>query len=233
MHKRSVFHALAAGLLVCSFGTIDAGAGMVLVYQDAGTFNFTLTADGLGDFSISYSNAQLTTINNAAISTGNIQATLPALAMHTVTSTITSGAATYYTLTQPSPSEKFFGTGAGAIDTSEMLYELTSGVAIDPSFLNLSGHILGVPATLLETTATAPTIYDLSPYLNGGDITRTYTDVGVNFATIIANGGTITGSGAFSDLAGVPEPASMALLGIGMMGIIVFRRFFMLSPRAV
>jgi PEP-CTERM motif-containing protein len=194
------------------------------VTEDAGTFNFVLTADGHGHFSIDYTNAELTTINNAAIATGSIAALLPAVANHTVTSTVTTGVLTSYTLTQPAPSDKFFGVGAGAIDTAHLQYELTSGVAIDPSFLNLRGTIVGVPATLLETTATSPTVYDFSPYLAGGEITRTYTDVGANFAAVIANGGTIIGTGAFSDQA-LPEPSSFALLGIGITAFLAYRRF--------
>lgn len=231
MSKRSVLMALAAGMLACSFGAMNAAAGTVIVTQDSGTFNFTLTADGHGNFTIAYSNAQLTTINDVAIPTGDIASQLPLLASHFVTSTVTSGALTSYTISQPGPNDKFFGVGPGAIDTAHLTYVLTNGVAINPSFLNLSGRITGAPAPLLETTATAPTVYDFSPFQNGGEITRTYTNVGVNFAAVIANGGTIVGSGAFADQA-APEPASIALLSIGISGMIAFRRFFKRPARA-
>jgi hypothetical protein len=38
-------------------------------------------------------------------------------------------------------------------------------------------------------------------------------------------GATATGNGAFSQQS-IPEPASMALLGIGVSGLVAFRRFF-------
>jgi len=205
---------------------MNAMAGTVLVYEDAGSFDFTLTANGHGSFTIAYSDAELTTVNNVAIPTGPIAALLPPVAPHTITSTVSAGPFTSYTLTQPAPDEKYFAVGAGAIQTSETTYDITNGTAINPGFLNLTGHVLDVIQPFFETTGTSPTVYDLSPYLNGGDITRTYTAVGVNFASILADGGTVTGTGAFADMAAIPEPSSMALLGIGMSCLFAFRRRF-------
>jgi len=225
MRKRSFLLAVAAGLLACSFGTMNAMAGTVNVYEDAGTFSFSLTSTGGGSFTIDYSNALLTTINNSAIPTGSIEATLPASAPHQVTSAVTTGIFTSYTITQPAPNLKEFGTGPGAIQTAILEYELSTGSAVNPGFLNLSGTIFAVPSPFLQTTATGSTIYDFSAYANGATITRTYTSVGADFAAVIANGGTISGTGAFSD-AVVPEPSSMALLGIGMSCLIAARRYF-------
>ena len=144
MRKRSFLLALAAGLLTCSFGTINAMAGTVPVYEDGGTFSFVLTAPkGGGSFTIDYSNALLSTINFAAIPTGSINALLPAAAPHTVTSTTTVGSTTFYTITQPAPNIKEFGVGPGAILTASLEYELNTGVAVNPGFLNLSGNITG------------------------------------------------------------------------------------------
>ena len=43
MSKRSFLLSLAAGFLACSFGAMNATAGTVEVFQDAGTFSFVLT----------------------------------------------------------------------------------------------------------------------------------------------------------------------------------------------
>jgi hypothetical protein len=46
-----------------------------------------------------------------------------------------------------------------------------------------------------------------------------------SFASLFTTAGaTATGNGAFSQVASVPEPASFALLGIGMTGFLMFRR---------
>jgi hypothetical protein len=227
MRNRRILLALAAALLACSFGTINAMAGTVPVFEDAGTFSFVLSAPkGGGSFTIDYSNALLSTINFAAIPTGSIDALLPPAAPHTVTSATTVGSNTFYTITQPAPNIKEFGVGPGAILTASLEYELNTGVAVNPGFLNLSGLITAVPGPFLQTMATGSTIYDFSAYASGAEITRTYTAVGANFAAVIANGGTITGTGAFADLALVPEPTSMALLGIGVSCMIAARRYF-------
>jgi hypothetical protein len=223
MHKRLFLLSLAAGLLACSFGTMNAMAGSVSVTEDGGTFNFTLTASGHGTFTIAYSDELLTTINKVAIPTGLIAAELPSSTVHTVTSTTTSGPFTSYTLTQATPSQENFGVGSGAILTAALQYNLTAGGTFT-GFLGLTGNTTGVPSTLLETSATTPTIYNFSPFLNGGEITQTYTKTSADFAGVLARGGTITGTGAFTDQAVVPEPTSVALLGIGVSCFFVFRR---------
>ncbi len=233
MSKRSFLLALAAGLLVCSQSATDAMAVTVLASEDEGTFNFTLTADGKGNIAIDYTGVMLTTINNVLIPTGPI-----AMQLHgtggedvIVTSTVSTPPLTTYTLTDTVPGQKSFGIGPGAIDTATIEYRITSGQSITPSFLNLSGSVQSVIAPLLETTATSPTIYDFSPFAAGGAMSLTYTKVGANFAGVIADGGVVTGTGGFTELA-VPEPTSMVLLTVGLSWCLALRRYLKRSAAA-
>jgi hypothetical protein len=102
-----------------------------------------------------------------------------------------------------------------------------TGTAVNPGFLNLKGSITSVVTPLLETTATSPTVYDFSRFSAGNSIIQTYNKVGADFAAMIAGGGTITGTGGFSEVAiAVLEPTSLSILGIGMMAFLMYRREF-------
>lgn len=224
MRRRSFLLALAAGLLACSFGSMNATAGTVPVFQDAGTYNFTLTSNGAGQVTISYSDVLLTQINGPV--SPLIASTLGTTTLD-VTNTVSAPPLTSYTLSQPTAGSKTFGTGG--ILTATLDYKLTGGFAINPGFLNLVGSVTSVPAPLLETTGTSPTIYDFSPFSTPGNVmTMSYTEAGANFAAVIASGGTISGTGGFSEIAAtaVPEPSSLALLGIGMTAFLAYRRVF-------
>jgi hypothetical protein len=228
MHKRSFLSALAAGLLACSLGATNGMAGTEMVTSDAGTFNFTLTSNGHGSVTITDTLALLTTINGAVPAGGPVAATFADIT-ETVTLLVSAPPVTTYSLS--GSSSKTFGDGTGSNATLD--YSLTSAVAVNPSFLNISGIVTGVTSPNLETTLTSPTIYDFSNYASGGSLTETYTSVGANFASVIAHGGTISGTGAFTDaISTVPEPSSMALLGIGMSAMLAFRRYFKRSAGA-
>jgi PEP-CTERM motif len=224
MRKRSFFLAVAAGLLACSFGSMNATATTVPVFQDAGTYNFTLTSNGAGQLTISYTDVLLTQINGPV--SPAITATL-ATATIDVTTTVSTPPLTSYTLSQPTAGVKSFGTDA--LQTATLNYAMASGFAVNPGFLNLVGSVTGVPAPLLETTSTSPTIYDFSPFGTGSNVmTMTFNEAGANFASVIANGGTIVGTGGFSEIAvsAIPEPSSFALLGIGVTAFLAYRRVF-------
>lgn len=225
MHHRSFFLALAAGILACSFGPMTARAGTVLVTEDAGTFSFSLTSNGAGQLTFSYTTVLLTTINTVVVPTGPIVSTLGTTTVD-VTSTVSAPPFTTYGLSEPTAGTKNFGTGPGSIDTASLNYKVVSGYAINPGFLNIVGSVTGVTAPLLETTATSPTIYDFSAFRGSNILTLTYNEAGADFASVIAKGGTIIGTGGFSEVAIVPEPCSMALLGIGMTSFLAYRRFF-------
>lgn len=240
MSKRSFLMALAAGLLAWSFGATGATAGTILVNADQGTFNFTLTANGAGNITIVYSNVLLTGVTPV---TGPPVTFAPGIEsqLHgtggsesvNVLTTVSAPPLTSYTFMDVTPGIKDFGIGTDAIQTASLQYQVTTGSAVNPGFFNLNANVLSVISPFLETTATSPTIYDFSPFGAGGQMTLTYNKVGANFASVIATGGTITGTGGFTEQASsAPEPASFALLGIGMAGFFAFRRYMKRSVAA-
>jgi hypothetical protein len=229
MRQRLFLFALAAGLLAGSVIPLSAKAGTVLVSEDEGTYSYQLTSDGHGDVTISYSNVLLTTINGSLISTGSIASTFATSTVQVV-SAVSASPFTSYVFSEPTPGAKSFGTGTGSIDTAVLDNKIVSGFAVNPGFLNLNGTISSVISPLLETTATSPTVYSFMEFNAGNSLTLTYNKVGADFASVIANGGTITGTGGFSEVAtAVPEPASMALLGVGLTCLLAYRRRYLSS----
>lgn len=231
MRKRSFSMALSLGLMACSFGAMNARAGTVAVTQDAGTYSFTVTSEGAGKLQIAYSDVLLTSINGSPIAGGSIASTF---ATEAVTATVISavtlpivGTITSYSISQPVSGVETLGTGSG-VSSSAVLYDTQITGLTYTGFLNLTGTVtLGSPPkALLQTTTTGSTVYDFSTFIPPASIALTFNKVGANFAALIADppGHTITGTGGFTQLA-VPEPSSMALLGIGMSCLFALRRY--------
>ena len=107
-----------------------------------------------------------------------------------------------------------------------MSFTLTAGIAPPtlPNFFNMSGLVTAL------TENNDPNL-NYAPFMNGGSINftftgTTYTGGADSFASVISTVGSgVVANGSFSQQS-VPEPSSMALLGIGMTAFLVARRFF-------
>jgi hypothetical protein len=217
-------HCVSAILAFVAIGLGSAQAGIVVFTNSGSIGEFSATNTGVVAgtatimFNIPNVPAELNTVNGAFISPDEVTAVLGPVTM-LVTKT---GPETYSTSLVPATYQQSIGATPGA--QAILDFGLSSAVTplTLPNFLNSSGPIAGLSANSDPT-------YDFSQFTSGGgriNITLTATSFtgATDFVTFIATpGATAVGNGSFSEV--VPEPASFGMLGIGLIGLICYRRW--------
>jgi hypothetical protein len=230
MKRRSLFRTLAVGVLALGFGALDARAGSYVPLPTtldqllpAGTFTKAFGAETLTFSNFTYSSSSSPPPGSPGPAASTLGVVNYAVGNETgisLTGTLSASANTLvdvaisYIVTAPkgqlindallSTTGGNFG-GTGSYSVSETLLSNTT----PPVFL-----------TTLEATNTLP--FDFAggmgyqSILVSKDIFLSGGSKGVTLSVITQ---------AFSST-GVPEPASFALLGIGMTGFLALRRFF-------
>jgi hypothetical protein len=227
MKRRSVLFAAACAVMTLASSAAQAGT---VVFSDSGSLGgFTMTNEGISGTTATI---LISKLPNAQSFINNVNGVVvpqePVSVNGPVTLLVTPTGGEEYSLAL-SPPEYTKSVGGTAGSQAQLMFNQTLGVAPTklPSFFNSSGTVTSLVSNNNPT-------YDFSPFADGlGSINLTFTATtftgGVHsFADLFSTkGATATGSGAFSQLAVViPEPASVALLGIGMSGLFALRRFF-------
>ena len=226
MKLRAIF--LSAALMAMSlFGSTVQGSSVPVLADSGSLDSFKLTNTGISG-GVSHLELDLTnppgegidTINGASIAGITAAFTQP------IFLDVTGSGPNYtITLTGGPYSKTFTRTSDGT--SASLGWNLTAGTTVGNDFFNLSGKVTSVITDGLSG-------FTFSPFA-GGDgqnfITLTATSFGggaTSFDTVISTpGGTAfaIGSGAFSETAAIPEPPALALLGIGITGLLTVRRF--------
>jgi hypothetical protein len=222
MKRSSLFFALAAGIVVSGFVALDARAGSVTL---------PTTYDNLIGNSTTVVGAETLTFSGFTYSSSSSPppgSPGPAPATFNVTP-YTIGNETGFTL-----NGTLFAAAGTLVDVS-ISYTVTApkGEKLTDALLSTTGGNFGGTGnySVSETFSTnqsleasigspAPGVLTLVPGLQSITVSK---DIFLNGGSLGATLSVVTQ--AFSSTA-VPEPASMALLGIGMTGLLAFRRFF-------
>jgi len=234
MKRSSLFSALAAGLIVLGFGALDASAGLVPLpssldhFVGANSANFTTVAapnevETFSNFTFNSSVIPPGTpalgaagVNMAEYHAGQEAGIEFSGAFFAPANTIVDYKLTYV-VTAPAGfviNDAILGVtynsfgGTGSVSVGESLFNPNTGVGIGS--LGLSNP----PGTPVSQTIN---FAGLQSILVKKDILLVGGNLGAGIS-IIDQGFSSTGT--------VPEPASWALLGIGMTGFLAFRRFF-------
>jgi len=224
MKRSFLFRAIALAVLVGGLGALDARAGLVTLPTTLDQLlipgNFTVT----GREPDTYSNFSYSTTPNGS----------PPTAANIGVSAFTVG---------PNDGISFkgaFQAAAGTVVDYQIDYVVTApkGFLINDAYLSATFNI---PPGSTGTVSIGESLFNNA---NGALVTtlqidqNTITDsknfAGVNSILvqkdILINGGSLGAGVSFINQGfsstGVPEPASWALLGIGMTGFLAFRRFF-------
>jgi hypothetical protein len=231
MKRRAVL--FAAALAVMSLAGSAAQAGIVVDTASGSIGGFSMVNLGIsaGTATILVSGepnaqSQINTVNGVSVAPELTTVNGPVTLFVTQT-----GPETYSLALSPPTYTETVGATPGS--QAMMAFNMSSGVAPSalPNFFNMSG---GITALLANANPT----YDFSNFANGlGTINITLTATSFSpgissfagfFSTV---GASLTGDGSFSQASVIPEPSSMALLGIGMSSLLAFRRIFRKRPK--
>jgi len=214
MKRRSIFFAMAA-LAAFALSAPAAHAASIVVGTDSGSLGAFTLSNTAGKLSLSFispTQEDLLTVNGAVVGP------IPASFTNPISFTATPSGGDTYSISGVGTLTKSFGVASGL---ATLAFTVTSAATPFSSFLNLTG-----PVTSLNSNSLPG--FDFSNFANGGvnDLTLTgfaFTNASSIAGVLTTPGASVTGTGSFSQV--VPEPTSMALLGIGLSGLFTFRRF--------
>lgn len=227
MKRRSLFLTIAAGLLVSGIGALDARAGYVSLptsYDNLiGNYTIVTGAESLTFSGFTYTSSSSPPPGSPGPAASTLEVvpyTVGAETGFSLTGTLFAAAGTFvdvsisYVVTAPTGElldDAYLSTtggnfgGSGQYSVGETLTNAATMLPIT----TLEGSLPGSPGAFATFAGVQSIIVSKDIFLYGG-----------------SNGATLSViTQAFSS-SGVPEPSSMALLGIGMTGFLAFRRLF-------
>jgi hypothetical protein len=235
MKRSSLILALTAGFLVLGFGALDARAGFVPLpttldqfVNSSGTSNgnFTTVSNPAAGELIQFSSFGYTQATGAPPAASGVHMTpftLPPPPGETgiqfsgafnAPAGVTNDWVLTYTVTELTPGAKLTDAYSSITGTNN---GGTGGISVSETFTTLTGQPIGTLAVnLANPTATLSLGAGYTSILVTKDIDVIGGSLGSSLSVI---------DQGYSSSA-VPEPASLALLGIGMTGFLAFRRFF-------